>query len=115
MESEKVEMWAILDLLGHVRLAGKVSEFLFCGTPMVRVDIPATKLIGAFHKLYGIGSVYSITPVDEQIARSAAEQLAAVPIDAYTAGQLGNDLMKEAHQRYGRPQLPVIPEDEEWG
>lgn len=33
--------WAILELLGHRRLAGRVSEVTLAGTTMLRLDVPS--------------------------------------------------------------------------
>lgn len=38
--SEKFEQWAIVDLFGHTRIAGKVSEQVIGGCSFVRVDVP---------------------------------------------------------------------------
>lgn len=40
---DKFDSWAILELMGHVRLAGRVSETMIAGAPMLRLDVPATE------------------------------------------------------------------------
>ena len=39
-EQTKFEEWAVLELFGHQRLAGLVSEVQIGGASFVRVDVP---------------------------------------------------------------------------
>lgn len=63
--------WAILELLGHVRTAGRVAEVTLFGTAMGRIDIP-TPDGGMITQFFGGGSVYRMTPTTEEIARVVA-------------------------------------------
>lgn len=64
-------MWAILELMGHTKLAGFVSEETAFGVQLGRIDIPGSD--GAmFTQYFGGGSVYRITPCQEEIARAFA-------------------------------------------
>lgn len=85
------EEWAVIELMGHVTMAGRVSEYSIAGSAFIRVDVPKTSRVGAFTKFYGPGSVYCITPVDEQIAMSTAEELCNVPVSGYTVGDYDED------------------------
>lgn len=80
------EGWAILELMGHRRLAGYVSEVEFAGGKFVRLDVPAggsdastgpgRPSLDDVHvtQLYGASSVYCLTPTTEKIARAVAER-----------------------------------------
>lgn len=35
------ELWAIVEVMGHARYAGRVSEYAELGVPLVRVEVPA--------------------------------------------------------------------------
>lgn len=84
--SEKFEGWGIVEMLGHRKLAGKVSEQVIAGSALVRVDVPETQqsktvpgyggtvieTTRPYTKLIGVGSIYCITPCDEETARRAA-------------------------------------------
>ena len=71
MSDEKFEQWAIIELLGHVKMAGMVTEEKRFGTEMGRVDIPGEN--DTFTTQYFSGSsVYRITPTTEEIARACA-------------------------------------------
>lgn len=92
-ETEGFTGWAIVELLGHKRLAGLVSEQQIAGGMLLRIDVPET-LAGpeevdtakryerdvpapslAYTKLVGLGSIYAITPVEESIARAVAREI----------------------------------------
>ena len=38
--TEKFDQWAIVELMGHVKLAGRVTEEKRFGVEMGRIDIP---------------------------------------------------------------------------
>jgi hypothetical protein len=71
--TEAFESWAIVELFGHQRVAGCVSEQQLAGTTFLRVDVPETDSAEPYTRYYGAGSIYSVTPVSEEIARTAAE------------------------------------------
>lgn len=75
--------WAIVDVMGHQRFVGRVTEQVVAGQGFVRVDIPATDKVGAWSKLIGTASIYAITPVSEEIARGMAEERNQVPISRF--------------------------------
>lgn len=86
-QSEKFTGWAIVEVMGHKKFAGFVSEQLIAGAALVRVDVPETQhetrnddysivaTKGAYTKLIGVASIYCITPCDEALARRAAQVL----------------------------------------
>lgn len=75
--------WAIVDVMGHQRYVGKVSEQVIAGQGFVRVDVPKTDKVQAWTKLIGTGSIYAITPVSEEIAKAMANRNQSEPIAAY--------------------------------
>lgn len=102
--SEPFETFAIIELFGHSRIAGKVSEQVIAGQGMLRVDVPALPATAhypehpAFTKLYGPGAIYAITPVSEEIAFAAAQSMRVEPVNVYIAV----------------PQLEAATRHEEW-
>lgn len=78
-ETVKIEMWAVVEIMGHKRIAGKVSEEVKFGVPMMRVDVPETKTHKSFVRYFGGGSIHSFTPMDEDSVRRAAEWLDESP------------------------------------
>lgn len=74
--------WAILELMGHRRLAGKVTEAQVGGATMLRIDIPG-KDGWKTTQFYSPSAVYCITPTSEAIAREVAEMSGAAPVHAW--------------------------------
>ena len=89
------EGWAILELMGRRRLAGRLSEATIGGAKLIRIDIPLPT--GEVTQFYGGSAVYCITPTTEEIARRAAARLESpAPVSAW-----------ELRER--TPALPVVP------
>ena len=87
MSEERFESWAVVDLLGHKRLAGKVSEENRFGTVVGRIDIP--KPDGGFTTVYFSGaSIYQMTPCTEEVARAAAKGSQPEPVHAWEMPKL---------------------------
>lgn len=74
------EAHAIVELMGHQTIAGKVTEETLFGVAMMRVDVPETKSVGAFTRYYGASSIYCIRPTTEEIAKAAAERFEERPV-----------------------------------
>lgn len=72
-------VWAILELFGHKVVAGYISKDESLGTPLIRLDVPATERYPAFTRHYSPYAIYSVSYVSEETARLTAEQVAAVP------------------------------------
>lgn len=83
-EQDKFQGWAIVELMGHRRLAGMVTEVSVAGAGMLRVDIP-TKGDGDFTltQFYPPSSLYALTPVAEDIARAVAKATASSPVHSW--------------------------------
>lgn len=80
------EMWAIVELMGHRRLAGRVSEVEAFGTKMLRIDIPKSAAIGdaeVVTQFYGGPSIYGVSPVSEDVARAAAMRNQQAPVSPW--------------------------------
>lgn len=79
-EAKVFEGWAILELMGHRRLAGKISEVEIAGQGFLRLEIPANdeeSLAGAT-QFYSPAAVYALTPTTEEIARAVRSRPAPV-------------------------------------
>lgn len=84
MDSESKEMWALVELFGHNRICGKVTEAELGGGSLIRVDVPAVKDKQPITKYYNVKAIYGITPVDEATALRMAESIDAAPISSYS-------------------------------
>lgn len=73
--------WVILELMGHRRLAGFLTEIEIAGMGFLQLQIPATATDPSpLTQYYGPGSVYGITLVTEAMARAVAARLHPEPV-----------------------------------
>lgn len=80
---EENGFWAILELFGHQRLAGFVSEYAFAGEMFARIDVPEAGDLKRFTRFFGGKAIYSLNPVTEEIARRLVAAWRAVPIQPF--------------------------------
>ena len=94
-------LFAILELFGHQRVAGKVSQQTFGGASFVRVDVPEIEVeerdyvdgkgyvtqrrtIQAHTRSFGGSAIYSINWCDETTAQIAARSIRHEPLSPYS-------------------------------
>jgi hypothetical protein len=58
--------FAIVELFGHTKIAGYVSEEMVVGVPMLQVAVPGSGDRSPFLRYYGAKTIFSITPVSEE-------------------------------------------------
>ncbi len=104
-QQEGFTAWAIIELFGRQQIAGMVSEQSIGGASFVRVDVPEVDSQPAYTKLYGSGAIYCLTPVDEALARRAAQAMRVRPVQAYSLPE----------PRYSDAQDEDDDPDEEYG
>jgi hypothetical protein len=104
IEEVKQEQWAVVELMGHVRLAGRLSQEEHFGAKMGRLDIPQ---VGGFvTQLFGGGSVYRITFVSEEVARHVAGMNDPAPVSRWDFPRLPSEppvVVAEEHDSYDEP------------
>lgn len=88
------ETWAIVEIMGHNKMAGRYSF----ENGLHRVDVPTDDLKKFHTKLVGTGSIYMIHFCDEDAARMMARQFAPKPIGTW-----------ELKQEMARLQAPARP------
>lgn len=81
MTDAKFESWGLVELFGHQRVAGRITEQQVGGCNFVRVDIPQAE--GFYTRLFGQGAIYAINLTDEAAARVLASRYADKPPYAY--------------------------------
>lgn len=82
-EREPWEGWAIVELMGHRRLAGLVSRVEVAGVGMIRLDVPGSDDSPAATQYYSPSSLYCLTPTTEEIARGLAVCNSPAPVTRY--------------------------------
>ena len=87
-EDTAFEGWAILELMGHRKLAGYVKEANVAGAAFVRIDVPASVGHGEVTQMYSPGAIYCITPTTEEIARAVAPKFRPAPVHQWELAAL---------------------------
>lgn len=74
--------WGILELMGHVKMSGFITEEELFGGKIGRIDIPGGD--GAtITQFFGGHTIYRLTPVSEEIARAFAARNKPRPVHVY--------------------------------
>lgn len=76
-----------MELMGHVRLGGFVSEVTMFGGKVGRIDVPVPdgKTVTQF---FGPSSLFRLTPTTEEVARKVAAANRPAPVHAWELQQL---------------------------
>lgn len=95
-QAEKFEVWGLLELFGHQRLWGRLSEQTIGGCHFIRVDVPAVTVegeqpIAEYTRFFTQGAIYGMTPTSEEVARAMATRHQARPVQAYEMPRLTHD------------------------
>lgn len=94
---EKFAGWAILELMGHRRLAGYVQEATLAGSAFLRIDVATAPLAddvpealqetepadAEATQFYSPSAVYCVTPTTERIARAFASRARPAPVHVW--------------------------------
>ncbi|SKA81027.1 hypothetical protein SAMN02745130_02154 [Thiothrix eikelboomii] len=83
--------WAVIELMGHQKIAGFASSQSIGDQSFVRVDVPATARSKSFTKLLGGSAIYALTLVDEALAREYCAEYAFTPISHYDLASVLNE------------------------
>lgn len=76
--------WMILELMGHRKLAGQVSEQEIAGSSFLRIDVYAgTAPEPCATQFYSAAAVYCMTPTTEELARQMATSHTPRPVTRY--------------------------------
>jgi len=102
------QLYAVVELFGHARIAGAINEQAFGGTAFIRVDVPAVTVresefrngervvsireIAAHTRSFGAAAIYSINWCDEATAQVAAFDIKHEPMKPYSVKEAINNL-----------------------
>jgi len=76
--------WAILELMGHRKLAGRVCEATVGSAPLLRIDVfDGDDEAPSLTQFYSPGAIYCITPANEDLCRKFAAGFAPGPVSHY--------------------------------
>lgn len=80
---EPFKCYGLLELFGHKRLAGELTEETIGGCHFIRIDVPEVGTTAAYTQYFTQGAIYAMTPMAEVTARKLANYLQATPVSAY--------------------------------
>jgi hypothetical protein len=97
-QAEGLDGWALVELFGHQQIAGKVTSQAVGVACLIRVDVPEIELASAngavrlaapgdqathtkpaLTRFFGVGAIYSITPLTEAACRAACVRISPAP------------------------------------
>jgi hypothetical protein len=97
-EKSSFNEWALVELFGHQKIVGKVSEATLAGGAFIRVDVPAFNKEPAFTRMYGPGAIYSINPVSEEVARGLQGMYRMEPVSRFELPQIAEKVQEKDPQ-----------------
>lgn len=84
MTESEFEGWAIVELMGHRKLAGHCTAVDLFGAAMLRIDVYGPKTDGDDRprctQYYNGTVIYCLTPTTEELARRVAVACAPAPV-----------------------------------
>jgi hypothetical protein len=98
MSNEKqngFEQWCLIELFGHQKIVGRVSEATLAGGAFLRIDVPAVDENKAFTRFYGPGAIYSINPIDEALAMRMIREYRNEPVSRFELPQIAEKVSDE--------------------
>lgn len=83
-EHSELKSWALVELFGHQKIVGYLSEQKFGNGVMFRVDVPdllkdAKVVRKGFTRYFGLSAIYSVTPIDEEMVRRLLPSIDGTP------------------------------------
>lgn len=105
-EIKPIQTWAIVELMGHVKSAGMVSEETHFGTVLLRLDVPESNGNPARTEFYGGSALFRLTPCTEEVARLVLQRSTPAQIVPYalprprTDGAFGCEHQFEQHEMF---------------
>jgi len=88
MSETKFSQWAIVELMGHRRLAGFVTEEEIAGVGLLRLDVFTEGDKAEATQYYHPNALYCLTPTTEEIARAVAKSNKPAPVERWELPQL---------------------------
>ncbi|HZR77899.1 MAG TPA: hypothetical protein VFA58_01750, partial [Chthoniobacterales bacterium] len=61
-DKKTFDEWALVELFGHARIVGRVTEATIAGGAFIRVDIPDKEGKTIFTRFFGPSAIYSMSP-----------------------------------------------------
>ncbi len=112
MSEQAFNEWAILELMGHRRLAGLVKKQTIGSASFVRIDVFTDGEKAIATQFYNPSAVYCMTPVSEQLAREVAKNDRPAPVSYWELPRKRQALTAEDPE-YGESEEDEPDEEED--
>lgn len=81
--------YALVEIFGHVRIVGWLTQQAFGSAVLFRIDVPDMTQDGkvvrkGFTRYFGVGSIYSITPIDAETMKELLPSISGAPARPYS-------------------------------
>lgn len=73
----------VVELFGHQKIAGYVSEHNVAGAPFIRVDVPETESTPGFSRMFHPNAIYCFNPCDVETMIAMVDRLEVRPIEPF--------------------------------
>ena len=100
--------WAIIEVFGHEKYAGRVSAEKVGDQSMIRLDVPEVNGLPGFVKFLNPASVFSITPVSEEYAQEMAAEMNKQPIAGYDHAKVIKKLAQDTINKMTMDQVKKL-------
>jgi hypothetical protein len=111
--TEKLELFAIVELFGHQKMAGKVTEQSIGPATFVRVDVPETDAAPSFTRLLNPQAIYAINPVTKEVMEHMAGNFSQKPIESWDIKRMNEKLLALGEQNKTKHQEDFFNDDED--
>lgn len=97
----KLELFAIVELFGHSKLAGKITEQSVGSSTFIRVDVPETKRQPSFSRIVNPSAIYALNPVTKEVMEQMAASIEEAPLEAWDISRMTEKLrlLKEENEQ----------------
>lgn len=93
MEDKQLKLHAIVELFGHTKMAGIVTEQTVGSSTFIRVDVPETEAVPGFTRLLNPSAIYAINPVTEDVMNHMARSFQSKPIESWDINEMHKRLL----------------------
>lgn len=110
-----LDTWAVIELFGHSRIAGKVTNVSIAGCGFIRVQVPAREGCPAYTRDIAPKAVYAINPCDEAAAMAAQAFCSESPVIELCRHDIRREMMErmKTHDAHSRVALEDAEPEEE--
>lgn len=103
----------VVELFGHQKIAGYVSEHNVAGAPFIRVDVPETDTAPAFSRMFHPNAVYCFNPCDDETMIAMVDRLEVRPIEPFEIRKLVSKISAQQLMADAEASVNTFNEDDE--